>query len=452
MSNIGPTIGVTTPSYAGTTGAASGGGGGLTPATASVYADFVAGSYYVGGVSQASFAAFLTAAGGTYTNSTGKYVTNSSGVLTSVAANTAPFNYQWNGTTFALAGLLLEGAATNLLTNSNTLSTGWAPTGNTVTAGATTGPDGTASGWSWLPTATTGGGYLTSPVFSSASGTHYTVSAYVKTNGRQWFQFASNFDSGSAGYANFDIINGVLGTVSAFSNAAIAHLSNGWFRCSVEITAATTTSGAIYACMADSGTAGRNSSTVSVVTQGYYLFGFQLEAHPFPTSYIATTTAAVARSADSLHLAPAGGFAVTAETLFAQCTDYAAANTGTIGLAALNDGTASNRINLLLGTGTTGQALASSGGTAEFTLAPANAVAGGLNKCAVSANVGAGGIAVINAGTAATGAMAAMPVTLTTMDIGYTDAATANSLYGDLAKVAAWPFASTALQLQTLTT
>jgi hypothetical protein len=208
----------------------------------------------------------------------------------------------------------------------------------------------------------------------------------------------------------------------------------------------------MFVLFADSGTSARNVNTVSSLGQGYYVFGAQLEQLLFATSYVATTTATVARSVDSFTLAPTGGFVVTAQTLFGQCSDYASANTGTIGLVALNNAAATNRVNLLLGTSTTGQALASSGGTAEFTLAPINAVAGGLNKCAVSASVATGGIAVINAGTAATAAMAAMPATLTTMDIGFTDASTANSIFGDVAKIGAWPIAGTAAQLQTLTT
>jgi hypothetical protein len=263
--------------------------------------------------------------------------------------------------------------------------------------------------------------------------------------------------------ANFSLSgNGSVTSTStsgtpASPSAAITPLGNGWYRCSVTVTN-NATGGTCYFTFGLS-----NSATPSWNAGGYtnytgtgtgtgLFYGAQVEQLGFASSYIPTTGATVTRPADSFTLAPTGGFVVTAETLFGQCTDYAAANTGTIGLVALNNAAATNRINLLLGTGTTGQALASSGGTSEFTLAPANAVAGGLNKCGVSASVASGGIAVINAGTAATAAMTAMPTALTTMDIGFTDATPANSLFGDVAKVGAWPVAATAAQLQALTT
>ena len=94
---------------------------GTTPPTdfADTATEGTSNQYYYNGATFGSYAAFLPAPGYTFARSTTKYITNSSGLLASIAINALPFNYSAAG---APLGLLLEGASTNEFTYSNTFS------------------------------------------------------------------------------------------------------------------------------------------------------------------------------------------------------------------------------------------------------------------------------------------------------------------------------------------
>ena len=100
----------------------------------------------------------------------------------------------------------------------------------------------------------------------------------------------------------FDLINGVIGTETAGTSGTMLNLGNGWFRCSVT-SDATDALAYSYLRMVD----GNGLSSVTANgTSGVYIWGAQLEAQPFATSYIRTEGAAVSRSSDNLSL-PASG-------------------------------------------------------------------------------------------------------------------------------------------------
>ena len=122
---------------------ATGGGGSFPPnisgTQATIAADFAGQQYWASAASQASFAAWLTAIGGTYTRaSSATYLQG--GVVQTATANTPRFPTDLGGTP---QGIRLTGAATNLLLQSNSFTTAptWSSGGGTAAQNAT-GPDG----------------------------------------------------------------------------------------------------------------------------------------------------------------------------------------------------------------------------------------------------------------------------------------------------------------------
>ena len=129
----------------------------------------------------------------------------------------------------------------------------------------------------------------------------------------------------------------VTGTATAPSAPTIQAVGNGWYRCTiiVALTAPTNITGIIYPGNPSSQTTG--SQTL--------VWGAQLEAGAFATSYIPTTTTALTRSADVASvntLSP--WFNASEGTIFCQgFTPPGLANFPAIG-PALSDGTANNRM------------------------------------------------------------------------------------------------------------
>ncbi len=230
--------------------------------------------------------------------STGTYY-NSSGTLVQAAINAPRFNY--DSFTHVFQGLLLEGSSTNLVTNSEDFTAGsWTPTNCTMDPNTSAAPDGTVTADKYIPDNAS----TSSSVFSSSitvSSTDVTVSLFAKKAEYEYFTL-SVFNSGSlSASAIFNINTGVVVSTSAnnadFTNitAGIEKLANSSYRCHVKATKGSVDSVVRIKI---------NPLTSSLVepvgngSNGFYVWGAQLELQSKPTSYIKTTSAAVTRSAD----------------------------------------------------------------------------------------------------------------------------------------------------------
>lgn len=209
----------------------------------------------------------------TFTRSTTATYYDQSGVLSTAAIDAPRFDY--DPATLAPLGLLVEEQRTNLLTYSTDLSTGWTKgSAATWTANAATAPDGTMtalgvdglSGTGRLNTGTT----LYTSTLSATGSTAYTVSVYVRAK------------SGTVSNVCLRLQEtGGNNTVSPGNT-----VGETWQRISLSIT---TAAGATAV-----------SVTIGTVTgtADLYIWGAQLEAGAFATSYIPTVASQVTRAAD----------------------------------------------------------------------------------------------------------------------------------------------------------
>lgn len=130
------------------------------------------------------------------------------------------------------------------------------------------------------------------------TGTTYTFSAYVKYAGR-YIQLATGGGFVANGYANFDLINGVVTAYGAGATSyGITPVGNGWYRVTLTVPTFITGSGNPNIIPINSPTAGAAASYTGDGYSGVYVWGAQLEAGSFATSYIATTSSSVTRNAD----------------------------------------------------------------------------------------------------------------------------------------------------------
>ena len=146
---------------------------------ATILADFttegISQHYWYNGRQYPGFTSFLTGLGGTFSGSANGTYVNSAGLITQATANTARFDY--NPSTLAAKGILLEGARTNVvLWNRDLTNAAWTASNVTV-AKDQTGADGVANSASSL-TATAGNGTVLQAI-TLASSARYQ-SAYVK--------------------------------------------------------------------------------------------------------------------------------------------------------------------------------------------------------------------------------------------------------------------------------
>ena len=213
--------------------------------------------------------------------STGTFV-GSDGLLQSATTNEARFDH--NPTTGEGLGLLVEEARTNLVLQSEDLSTSWTNINTSETTNAATAPDGTTTADKLIEAATTTEHSIRQDSSSQAAGT-YTFSIFAKAAERTFLQFTATGVLGSF-RANFNISTGILGSSDPELIASIVSYGNGWYKCIV--TRTTTATGALRSQwnIVTSSSAARVESYAGDGTSGLFLWGAQLETGAFATSYI----------------------------------------------------------------------------------------------------------------------------------------------------------------------
>jgi len=216
---------------------------------------------------------------------------NSAGLIESVANNVPRLDYS-NGT---CPSILVEPQRTNYMPYSQNISLWYSPAdGVTLTSNTTdtVSPDGTNNA---SKIAIVSGNKRSYDVTNSVAGVG-TFSAYVKAGTSTSITLFTSSGSINIGY-NLS----TLAITTSSGTGTITSVGNGWYR----ITATNTLGASEVLQVLYTGTAG----------QTIYIWGFQVEASSYVTSYIFTNGAAVTRNADVLTRAGFGN-ASTSGTLF----------------------------------------------------------------------------------------------------------------------------------------
>ena len=221
--------------------------------------------------------------------------------------------------------LLLEKQSTNLLTYSEDFNS-WLNAGGTVTTNTAISPDGTQNADT-----------LTGARYQSGLGTGvFTFSCYAKkVDGNNKFNL--RFDVVGSDISTFDLNLGVIDSVASGYTATITNVGNGWYRCTMTSNASIIIANVVIV----SANGGSNST---------YVWGAQLEASSYATSYISTTSASATRVADACFNTSAtaligqteGTILLDCEILTTDTQDLLSIRPG--GTSSLAIGTASNLI------------------------------------------------------------------------------------------------------------
>jgi hypothetical protein len=386
----------------------------------------------------------------TFTRGTTATFVGSNGLIQTAAVNVPRLDF--DPVTLAPRGLLIEEQRTNLLLWSEQFdNAGWTKAGATITANSTVAPTGTLT--ADLLTASAGlfsGAVAASPSPTISSATAYTLSAFVKKS--NWRYVGLRFNTSVSGaneqvpFYDFDTDTLSNGGVSG-ATISRTLLGDGWVRLAMTFTS-TSTAGTtqIWLTNASGGTLPAKAGGEAV-----FLWGAQLEAGAFATSYIPTVASQVTRSADvatmtgtnfsSWYNQSAGTFVVDASTVEANTANrsvYWASNAGNTDIVYGVAGTV-RTLRVLAG----GAEVASiSAGTFTNNVPAKTAGAYRVNDFAAS----------FNGGTVGTDTTGAVPTGIDRMALGgSTSLAAINQLNGHIRQIVYFNTRLSNAQLQALT-
>jgi hypothetical protein len=195
---------------------------------------------------------------------------NASGLIETVASGVPRLDY----TNSSCPKILLEPQRSNLALQSEALNTTWTDfgTGTTVTANATTAPDGTnTADYVQFPSGSGSDQFVLAQVLTLTTGVPHTISFYAKTQ------------TGTAS----NLVVRLNGAEAALGQT----ITTSWQRFTKTLTPLTASD--------DSGFKNRPAVSGSGTAINVYIWGVQIEAGAYATSYVKTEAAAVTRLADA---------------------------------------------------------------------------------------------------------------------------------------------------------
>mgnify|MGYP003642997774 CR=1 FL=1 len=190
--------------------------------------------------------------------------------------------------------LLLEPARSNSIQYSEDFSNAaWVSLGSSITLNSIVSPDGTLNASKIFGDGSQPYVAIKDNIVFSSTG-EYTLSVYAKVGNNNFLrlQFAG-VTNGSSAY--YDLENGTTSS----SGASIVYVGNGWYRCILtnNLTGVDLT-GAVQIFASYSTSASTFPSVSDATNQNIYLWGAQIEAGSYATSYIPTSGSSVTRVAE----------------------------------------------------------------------------------------------------------------------------------------------------------
>jgi hypothetical protein len=273
--------------------------------------------------------------------------------------------------------LLLEPQRTNLFNFSEQIdNAGWTKQGLTITANSAVSPDGytnadllddgtSASTQHWFFQGTT-----------LANSTTYTLSLYAKYVSRQ-NMIINIFNGASSQYVVYNIQNGTIVGSTGDVTASITSVGSGWYRLTYTRAMAASGSPNHRIGLADD----TGSETYTGSNKQTLIYGCQIEAGAYPTSYIGPTLgAAVTRLVDAA--SKTGISSLIGQTEGVMFLDFEKTNND-VGVVQISDGTTLNRIYVGISSTTIIVQVRSGGGAAQafFNFAATNDT---RYKCAIA--------------------------------------------------------------------
>lgn len=197
-------------------------------------------------------------------------------------------------------GLLLEQTRTNAFTWSDDFSNAaWTKSNATITADATTAPDGSATADKLVEDNTNNLHAVLRQFTGATDNANQTASIYAKSGERTWMLVKSIDKAGTARTSYINLATGAIGTKDGGHTLRVRAAGQGFWRVEVVfgVSAGATTPQVEYRPTTGDGV----SSYLGDGVSGIYLWRAQLEVDgPFATSAIATTAAAATRASDTL--------------------------------------------------------------------------------------------------------------------------------------------------------
>lgn len=246
-------------------------------------------------------------------------------------------------------GLLIEESRTNLISYSEDFTASFwnenrsgTITNDHILPNQTISPDGVSLASKIVPTNNNGVHYIaTSNLENISQNTVYSASFYVKAAEIDTIAIAFKKYDGSVNWVNFDLTNITATPVHTFDDYSIQDVGNGWRKCVVSLNLGTgsgSNPGLLYMYVKEA------SAWTGNNYDGVYVWGAQVEAGSFPTSYIKTSGASATRSADNASITGenfSSWYRQDEGSLYSEVNTLASSSHSRI---SMSDGTSSNRI------------------------------------------------------------------------------------------------------------
>lgn len=362
--------------------------------------------------------------------SAGSRVTASGGIES--LANDVP-RFTFDSVTGRCLGLLPEEARTNLLLRSEEFdNASWVKSNSSISANVGLSPGGGSTADKLIEDSAMNTHHLQQSV-SHTSGVTYTASCYVKAAERTFFSiaFGAGF-TGSQQNAFFDL----SGVSTPTTGASIAPLADGWRRCTFTVTATATATSSVQLRLATSSSVANYTGNGA---SGILIWGAQLEAGAFPTSYIGPTTGSTMTRAADIATITGSNFSrwynQSEGTMFVQAVPVGTSGNGLFGA---DDGTTAERLRI----GHTG--VSSAGGVVSDNSSVVVNMTSPAGTAALNSTMRAAfGYRLNDFHLAANGSLSASPdtsgtlPTVTQATIGTASTASYNN--GPIARITYWP-------------